>query len=39
MKIFNTFHMAMVRPYHDNGITRQSETNDYIRANRGREVI
>jgi hypothetical protein len=39
MKIFNTFHVAMVRPYHDNVVPGQSKTNDNIRANRGREVV
>jgi hypothetical protein len=39
MKTFNTFHMSMVRPYYDNGVPRQSEINDNIRANRGREVV
>jgi hypothetical protein len=39
MKIFNTFHVSMVRPYHNNGVPRQSETNDNISANRGWEVV
>jgi hypothetical protein len=39
MKIFNTFHMFIVRLYCGNGVPRQSETNDDMRANRGREVV
>jgi hypothetical protein len=33
MKIFNTFHVSMVRPYSGNSIPRQSETN------KGQEVV
>jgi len=38
MKIFNTFHVSMVRPYRgSDGIPGQ--TSDDVRANRGREVV
>jgi hypothetical protein len=39
MKIFNTLHVSMVRPYHDNSVPGQSETNDDVRANRSWEVV
>jgi hypothetical protein len=39
VKIFNTFHIFMMRPYYGNGVPRQSETNDDARANRDWEVI
>jgi hypothetical protein len=39
MKIFNTFHMSMVRTYRGNGVPGQAETNDDVRANRGRKVV
>jgi hypothetical protein len=39
MKIFNTFHISIVRPYHDNSVAGQSKTNDNIMANRGQEVV
>jgi hypothetical protein len=38
MKIFNIFHVFMVRQYRSNGIPWQSETNDDVRAHGGREV-
>jgi hypothetical protein len=39
MKIFNTFHVSIVRPYRGNGVPGQSETNDDMRVNRGQEVV
>jgi hypothetical protein len=38
MKIFNTFHVSMVRPYRKKGIPGQEQTHDDVRANRGRTV-
>jgi hypothetical protein len=39
MKIFNTFHVSIIRLYRVNSILGQSETNDDMRANRGWEVV
>jgi hypothetical protein len=39
MKIFNTFHVSMVRPYRSSGMQGQEQCNDDdVRANRGRVV-
>ncbi len=39
IKIFNTFHVSMVRLYQGASIEGQHQTNSDVRANRGRVVI
>ncbi|KAK4235287.1 hypothetical protein C8A03DRAFT_17962, partial [Achaetomium macrosporum] len=38
MKVFNTFHVSMVRPYVPGGLPGQEETQQDVRANRGRVI-
>jgi hypothetical protein len=39
MKMFNIFHLSLVRPYYGKGILGQSETNDVVRVNYSWKVI